>query len=117
MGIGGGSVKNKGSLVGDLHLSGDSSDGFMWNVSVHVGKPEKAEWYRYKMKWYLFTQSATIRVDQSDLNKFWCRYFVDAEKDVDRMSDNEIRKFFQLDLQNADPSFKRWYHAIRRSLV
>merc|ERR1712087_1100248 len=106
-GFGGAKMKANGNGNPNAvsHLSGDSSDGFMWNVSVHVAKSDKPEWYGYAMRWYLFTQSASIRVDQSDFNKFWCRYFVDAEKDVDRMSDKDIRKHFQLDLQEADPGF------------
>ena len=100
------------------HLTGDSADGYIFNLAVHIYKPYPNDiWYKYKLKWYLFTQSASIRVSQSDFNKFWPKYFVDAEKDIHKLTDDEIKKkYFSFDLMESDTGFKRWYHAIRRTL-
>merc|ERR1719461_1979881 len=99
-------------------LNGDTCDGHVWNLSVHIYDPcPNDTWYNYRMKWYLFTQSASIRVLQKDFNKLWANYFCNAEKDIHRLSDKQISRYFEFDLLDADPSFKRWFHAIKRSMA
>lgn len=99
------------------HLTGDSGNGVMFNISVHIYPPyPNSIWYKYRMKWYWFTQSASIRLMHTDFTKFWYRYFVDPEKDVDRMSTQQMKRYFQFDLEEVDVGFKRWYHAIRRTV-
>merc|ERR1719474_325950 len=99
------------------HLNGDSGGGVMFNISVHIYPPfPNNVWYQYRMKWYWFANSASIRLMHTDFTRFWCKYFVDPEKDIDAMNAQQLKKYFKGDLEEIDVQFKRWYHAIRRTM-
>eukprot|EP01083_Nonionella_stella_P111466 326917_1 len=104
------------AMSGNDHLGGGGRGSWTWNLSVHVEKPYPNDmWYKHKVKWYLWAGGASIRVHHNDINNFWFKFLADAEKDIHKMSNKDLKKYFKLNLEDSDVGFKRWYYALRRS--
>ena len=98
-----------------MHIGGDTTDGWLFNISAHIQKSKNDTWYKYEQRWYIFLQSAALRFFPQDMTNLWPKYFIDSDEDSDKFTYDQIKKQFAIDLQETDPSYKRWYYAIKRS--
>ena len=102
-----------------MHIGGDLSEGWLFCLSAHVERPrmlaEQAEWYGCRQRWYLFLQSAALRFFARDLTRLWPKYFIDVDEDGEQLTAEQVQQQFAVQLEEQDPSYKRWYYAIKRS--
>eukprot|EP00484_Ammonia_sp_Unknown_P029389 CAMPEP_0197031820 /NCGR_PEP_ID=MMETSP1384-20130603/10686_1 /TAXON_ID=29189 /ORGANISM="Ammonia sp." /LENGTH=897 /DNA_ID=CAMNT_0042461395 /DNA_START=26 /DNA_END=2719 /DNA_ORIENTATION=+ len=99
-----------------MHIGGDTTDGWLFNISAHVQIPKNQTWYNYEQRWYLFLQSAALRFFPQDMvNGLWSKFFIDADEDAQKLNMEQIKKSFAIDLEESDSVYKRWYYAIKRS--
>ena len=98
-----------------MHVGGDTTDGWFFNVSVHIEMAKRETWYKYDQRWYLFLQSAALRFFPQDITILWPKYFTESDEDPEKFTKDKIEKSFAFNLEESDPSYKRWYYAIKRS--